>query len=302
MEIRDITFGFALVSASEDTTLQSRLSDIRGFNEFHSFLLSPVRKLPDELLGEIFGHVIQGIQIGAQRSSIWDLEQVCVHWRNIVQATPLLWCSFSVWRTEVDTATMYHRIKSCLKFSRTVPMSISLFPRSFLKFPTQAFNDIADHADRLIHLSAHANVIKDMTATPSVEASIQRLRFSQLRKLVIHWQGHLRTTECALRLFRTAIALEEVDLGRIYPTNISEISWNRVKKLTWNYVSCPIHEFTAILRTMSCLEDLTWRQDAENDSLSSGEVIVLPSLRILNVCNGHFAQIWPILRGLYPPP
>ncbi|KAF8996810.1 hypothetical protein BDQ17DRAFT_1203197, partial [Cyathus striatus] len=78
---------------AELSNFQSRLSNIRSFFDFHRSLLSPIRELPDELLREIFGHVISGdaIDIGSHRNQMWDLLQVCIRWRNVVQDTPPLW-------------------------------------------------------------------------------------------------------------------------------------------------------------------------------------------------------------------
>ncbi|KAF8979964.1 hypothetical protein BDQ17DRAFT_1168315, partial [Cyathus striatus] len=73
--------------------LQSRLSNYRAYNGFQCSLLSPIRKLPKEILGHIFSYVSgHCILVENPRSgSIWDLQQVCVHWRDTVRETPLLW-------------------------------------------------------------------------------------------------------------------------------------------------------------------------------------------------------------------
>ncbi|KAF8996817.1 hypothetical protein BDQ17DRAFT_1249332, partial [Cyathus striatus] len=78
---------------AELSNLQSRLSNIRRSHAFHCSLLSPIRKLPDDLLREILNHVICGkvIDICAPRSLIWELGQVCVRWRSVIHDTPLFW-------------------------------------------------------------------------------------------------------------------------------------------------------------------------------------------------------------------
>ncbi|KAF9003247.1 hypothetical protein BDQ17DRAFT_1192165, partial [Cyathus striatus] len=78
--------------------IQARLSNIRSYNEVQLALISPIRRLPDELLVEIFAYVQEGkISIFQNlRGQIWDLQYVCVHWRNLVLNTPLLWSSFEL--------------------------------------------------------------------------------------------------------------------------------------------------------------------------------------------------------------
>ncbi|KAF8978877.1 hypothetical protein BDQ17DRAFT_1220727, partial [Cyathus striatus] len=74
------------------TQLQSRLSNIRKFQKFQHSLLSPIRRLPDELLAEIFGYICsRRINVGRSRDPIWGLQQVCKRWQTVVASTPLLW-------------------------------------------------------------------------------------------------------------------------------------------------------------------------------------------------------------------
>ncbi|KAF9002535.1 hypothetical protein BDQ17DRAFT_1280433 [Cyathus striatus] len=63
---------------AELSQLQSRLSNIYTFKTFQGSLLAPIRRLPDELLGEIFAHAVgrEGIDIGDKDSQIWDLWRV----------------------------------------------------------------------------------------------------------------------------------------------------------------------------------------------------------------------------------
>ncbi|KAF9002533.1 hypothetical protein BDQ17DRAFT_1210231, partial [Cyathus striatus] len=113
----------------ELSALQSKLSNIRKFNAFHRSLLSPIRKLPTELLCKIFSHVINNgiIDIGVRSGEIWDLARVCNRWRNTVQGAPSLWSRFKVGKMDVAPALITFRINLCLNFSRRSPLSIWLW-------------------------------------------------------------------------------------------------------------------------------------------------------------------------------
>ncbi|KAF9002518.1 hypothetical protein BDQ17DRAFT_1356999, partial [Cyathus striatus] len=114
---------------AELSQLQSQLTNIRTFKTFHHTLISPMRRLPDELLGEIFAYVIgeDGIDIGTLRG-IWDLWRVCTRWRDIIKGTPSFWSTFYVDVIQIKPATISLRIQICLKLSGKSPLSISILP------------------------------------------------------------------------------------------------------------------------------------------------------------------------------
>ncbi|KAF8999958.1 hypothetical protein BDQ17DRAFT_1427440 [Cyathus striatus] len=114
-------------------SMEVQLPRIRWFYALQRSLLAPIRKLPDNVLGEIFIHIMGGdaIDIGARDGQIWALLQVCARWREVVESTPGLWSKFHVGKKEVRQKTMSHRIKMCLDLSRTAPLSVSLYPHTY---------------------------------------------------------------------------------------------------------------------------------------------------------------------------
>ncbi|KAF9003864.1 hypothetical protein BDQ17DRAFT_1325768 [Cyathus striatus] len=94
-------------------SMEVQLPRIRKFYALQRSLLAPIRKLPDNVLGEIFIHVMGGyaIDIGARDGKIWALLQVCARWRKVVESTPALWNKFHVGKKEIRQETMSHRIE-----------------------------------------------------------------------------------------------------------------------------------------------------------------------------------------------
>ncbi|KAF8992596.1 hypothetical protein BDQ17DRAFT_202061 [Cyathus striatus] len=82
------------VSSTEETIrmLEGQLLHIRKFTAFQRSLLAPIRKLPEELLSEIFGRIVleEDIDICSLRGNIWDIREVCSRWRNVVESTGAL--------------------------------------------------------------------------------------------------------------------------------------------------------------------------------------------------------------------
>ncbi|KAF8979966.1 hypothetical protein BDQ17DRAFT_1264226, partial [Cyathus striatus] len=76
------------------THLRFRLSNYNTYKDFQRSLLSPIRKVPDEILSHIFMLVSNHSTIDIIDyipGDIWDLQRVCVRWRNIVRSTSSLW-------------------------------------------------------------------------------------------------------------------------------------------------------------------------------------------------------------------
>ncbi|KAJ7292591.1 hypothetical protein C8J57DRAFT_1018428, partial [Mycena rebaudengoi] len=60
--------------------------------EEHKGILSPIRMLPNEILGEIFFILAKA----ARRSSVanqapWLVTKICSRWRSVALSTPALW-------------------------------------------------------------------------------------------------------------------------------------------------------------------------------------------------------------------
>ncbi|KAF9067071.1 hypothetical protein BDP27DRAFT_1179927, partial [Rhodocollybia butyracea] len=78
----------------QQETLETYLSDLRC-------IVAPIRRLPSEVLGEIFGFVC-GMMSGSNLSKVKrslpavSLLQVCSKWRKIVNTMPSLWSRFTL--------------------------------------------------------------------------------------------------------------------------------------------------------------------------------------------------------------
>ncbi|KAF8996811.1 hypothetical protein BDQ17DRAFT_1513316 [Cyathus striatus] len=253
------------------SNLQSQLSNTRRSHAFHRSLLSPIRKLPDDLLREIFSYVICGevIDICAPRGHIWEPVQVCVRWRfSLVNSQKM--------KTKINHAYVPLRIKSCLEFSKAVPLSISLSDWYHPTLHRRVLEDIMNQADRVVSLQVFSKHTYGAMATFN--------QFSKLHSLNITGTSDIFYPEYTFQLFKNADHLEEVTLKDIsILTGASEhIKWSKVKKLTLNNVNGSLVDFMDILRAVPLLEELEWINNCvDNMARAPEQMIVLPTLHTL---------------------
>ncbi|KAK0448661.1 hypothetical protein EV421DRAFT_1477420 [Armillaria borealis] len=80
---------------TERDQIASNLSDAK-------ILAHPVRRLPDDILGEIFSHCVPALDAEMTSSSLdprqapWTLSQICTSWRRVALRTGRLWSTVAV--------------------------------------------------------------------------------------------------------------------------------------------------------------------------------------------------------------
>lgn len=81
--------------STERDQIASNLSDAKT-------LAHPVRRLPDDILSEIFSHCVPGLDAKMTSSSLdprqapWTLSQICTSWRRVAVRTGRLWSTVAV--------------------------------------------------------------------------------------------------------------------------------------------------------------------------------------------------------------
>ncbi|KAF9003238.1 hypothetical protein BDQ17DRAFT_489689 [Cyathus striatus] len=229
---------------------------------------------------------------------IWDLQQVCARWRNLVQNTPILWCNLKVGSRGVVVPAMVKKpIKTCLKFSRATLLSIILLPKkSSTLYPI--FEAIAVHAPRWKSLTIEGLVIYCTLRMAAAWAHIDTKEgLPQLRTLNI-----IGVQKSDFQyVFQGAVALEEVSLTLSAPPNSCYFPWTNDKRLAIeNFEADP--EFTgafeigSIFCEMPLLEKLKWKFN-RHEFGSIPPVIYFPALHILDIEDStELYELLPKLR------
>ncbi|THU88163.1 hypothetical protein K435DRAFT_730149, partial [Dendrothele bispora CBS 962.96] len=113
--------------------LRRRKSEIQRYSDERRNLLSPIRKLPIEILGEIFatscsdnGLSIAAFPEGRISAPTLALSHVCFLWRKVILSTPSLWARMSVDFVHAEKERARSLVELYLTRSRPAPLTCKL--------------------------------------------------------------------------------------------------------------------------------------------------------------------------------
>ncbi|KIK61790.1 hypothetical protein GYMLUDRAFT_42838 [Collybiopsis luxurians FD-317 M1] len=122
---------------SEARRIQDLLEASKGYIEAHQALISPIRQLPSEILGEIFVWCLPmdlKYSVRSLKQAPLIFTSICRAWRSIALSTPRLWSSLHIYLPPHLTSDVFSQRKAgislWLQRSRTLPLSISLHGRT----------------------------------------------------------------------------------------------------------------------------------------------------------------------------
>ncbi|KAJ7627847.1 hypothetical protein DFH06DRAFT_1057715, partial [Mycena polygramma] len=113
-----------------------RRTDILRSVEAHKVVFSPIRRVPPEILGEIFSSVVHAtfhfgdisqVKPPVSRHAPWLLTRVCRHWAAVALETPALW---SMVFLDLDSMGQHGAVSMtelCLQRSRNMPLNVKIF-------------------------------------------------------------------------------------------------------------------------------------------------------------------------------
>jgi hypothetical protein len=134
-------------------------------------VFSPIRKLPPELLSEIFEYCLSD-----RVSSLYlrsTLNQICRSWRMVALRTPRLWSALAAF---CDGRNLAHLITTCFSRSGETPLKLELF----CHYKNRPFLDaLVPFAHRLVSLAAHIEP-SQFSAWDGLSGKFSKLRHLQL--------------------------------------------------------------------------------------------------------------------------
>lgn len=149
---------------------------------YQTGLLSPIRRLPNELLSEILLYSSGGrVDVCSPRSDVWKFERVCKRWRDVSLSSEV-WSSIDVflesmtpWNTGTSMAAVTHSVNLCLRRSRDRSLSIKFIE---IGSPT-TFKDIFDVVARYSHRWEELFLSLSMlpAESPTLDHGLTRLKF-----------------------------------------------------------------------------------------------------------------------------
>ncbi|KAK7007929.1 F-box domain-containing protein [Favolaschia claudopus] len=229
----------ALIAASEEKIAQidSQIRDLQhmrareyGLITSLKLVISPIRKLPDELLATIFDDAVCTLQSAVR------LSHVCKHWRLLAHRTPALWTPPLPPRLlkRTSQSVQYIQItKAYLERSMPHPISLCLNCTSRdVKIPSALADVLLVGASRWVYLEVQDH--------PSVLQALAKLRPDALKMLrTVALRGDSVTETAAVTVFLCAPLLREVTL-QVANTTKFPMPWAQLTELDLWEDSFPI--------------------------------------------------------------
>ncbi|KAJ7597930.1 hypothetical protein C8J56DRAFT_921447 [Mycena floridula] len=266
----------------------------------HRAILSPIRRLPSDLVFEI-------LQWSSTRPSApsnesfpvvtlnqdegpWPFMSVCRHWRTVITSHPTFWSNICI---------SYHHnpsfFSNCLQFildhSKGAPLTLRVdsVPPNLEK---DAVRLLVPHSNRWVELSLHCYP-EDFCV--ELEKGLPKGSVPQLRRLSLRNSANIPLTcfEVAPRLqtlkFRSAVLLP-----------VPSLPWDQIRQYSMT-AACSVQEVISVLRMMPNLVDCTLNLRKDGNPST---IIRLPHLRRLKVGLIQFRQSTmcvEFLKGLEIP-
>ncbi|KAF8211916.1 hypothetical protein K438DRAFT_1218761 [Mycena galopus ATCC 62051] len=225
--------------------LRTDLEYTRRFIKLHRALISPWRRLPVEILSDIFLLTLEARNI--DEDDVWmdDREgtlllcQICSAWRAVALRTPALWNTLSIYASDLFCPLDW--VSTWLDRSRSSPVSLQLLWDSLLVFPDVLNSVMSIFASHLHHTAElaidgvqvfglkifdeHDEEYPKLTFRPLVEP----LNAPLLSTVIAHLpQGSLRDwihAACRASPCLTHLTTSHSSLDSFPIDNLTELNW-----------------------------------------------------------------------------
>jgi hypothetical protein len=233
--------------------IEEKRAEVELEVKYQSSLLSPIRKLPDELLSEIMLYSSRRrVDVCSPRSDAWKLERVCKRWRNVALSVQELWSnievylgSLSSYKAAVPMGIVKELVDRCLQRSENHSLSIK-----FIEIGSPPhFLGIFDHLSRASHRWQDISFSLSMLSeAPQLDNGLTRLRSLGL-------SGAYKATR-SLSSFQHAQQLTQLRLFSVVkPCRTLILPWSQLTYLKIIYCVFQTGEFMEMLhRTPNLVE------------------------------------------------
>ncbi|KAF7980870.1 hypothetical protein HWV62_36541 [Athelia sp. TMB] len=127
--LRDVDENISQMDAALQRLLEKRTA-LQNYVEAHKGIVSSLRKVPNEILSEIFIHALPPFPFKLSKNRAPLLfERVCKRWKDISRSTPTLWSYISLRYHDCNIRNIERDLKyisTCLARSGECPLSISI--------------------------------------------------------------------------------------------------------------------------------------------------------------------------------
>jgi hypothetical protein len=211
-------------------------------------LLSPVRRLPPELLGEIFRHCLpQDYQEKGAHQAVMLPSHVCKHWRDVALSTPALWTNIDLHVTDETLESRVALLTTWFSRSGGSPLSFTLDGKENVR-PLLAF--LLQHCNRWQCINLRVPFNEMLRCLEAAKGHLQCLETVRI------YPGYSTTSYAVEHIFESAPRLRNVSLNFGVKWNGHRGSWPQLVELDAGYVSYTVGECLALLQSMRNLQKL----------------------------------------------
>ncbi|KAJ7446802.1 hypothetical protein FB451DRAFT_1291518 [Mycena latifolia] len=260
----------------------------------HQGALSPIRRIPTEILSHIFTFALPPhLPERASESAPWIISAVSARWRAIVLSQPHFWSSIDIRPPKILPSDF--KLETQLRRSNELPLDVLFCCSSFQSCTvreTELLNILAKHCARWEIVSLYG----PQALYSALQHRPQR-QFPLLRKLRV--EMFFEDESASLDVFDDAPKLEEVFVNKYlwdYPMVLAAVPWPRLLR----YGGCSTWEgHLHTLQSASNLVECTL--EFWSHSTSAGTLIQLPRLLRLSLSDPAFLACLdtPALLELY---
>ncbi|KAJ7101304.1 hypothetical protein B0H15DRAFT_943641 [Mycena belliarum] len=277
--------------------LTRRKAALDAYVEAHLAMISPARRLPDDVVRDIFAQCLPSHRnpIVSSDEAPLLLCQICRHWRDLALTTPRLWSSLHiVLPTDPRLQVLTQIVSEWLDRSGVLPLSLSVIYSGW----TDARQNLLPMLQRLIQSSRRWQRIHFEFGDHRAFAALRDLRpedVPMLRDASIHGFEHhggwlnpdedpVKSYQC-LR-FLDASHVQRVSINRTYgmPTSDLPLPWAHLTILDIAKGLLFCDEAVAVLRRCPALEECELTiSPLESRSTDYVPPISLPRLRDMSI-------------------
>ena len=194
---------------------------LQTYTRLHTALVAPIRRLPPEVLSEIFLHYNDENNISNFRLNTAPLQLggVCSRWRTIALSTPWLWNSFALTIRLKYFKSDAMLAETWLARAGRSPLTIYLASAGNSQNTMEPLMEVfLLHCEQWydIHISAPLSVLELLTPAKNRLPRLQRL------SLNVHLYKPLGIFECAPRL-------RWLKLGSFFDPPMIHVPWNQIE-------------------------------------------------------------------------
>ncbi|KAJ7022138.1 hypothetical protein C8F04DRAFT_1012626 [Mycena alexandri] len=263
--------------------LSQRRADLEESLKTAQAIRSPMRRLPPEILGEIF--TFAGLDAGFLTfdSAPWLLTRICRHWSAVCLATPKLWSTLVLNLDGPEPPGMVALTKLHLQRSANVPLSVQFSEEDGVKSSSPILEAIISHSDRwriadvyltLPLLNQITSIRGRLSSLTQFMVSVDYAASDSVELDAEFW--NILTIAPNLQFLRA----HSWDMRTMRPTPFT-VAWNRLTRLSTTFASNT--EALSILRQLSDIVECKFAFTMTDPLQMDSPVIRLPHLRFLGL-------------------